>query len=83
MRVILPADVTGDPDTLNSAARPLNVSPTLVTNENPISAATSARKVGAAAAPVVGPASTVFAVCVFHAIVSVPAVVTGEPVTAN
>jgi predicted transcriptional regulator len=46
------------------------------------SALTSARKVGAAAAPELGPANTVFAVCVFGVSVSVPLEVTGEPLTA-
>ena len=83
LNVMLPAEVTGEPETVNNADRPLSVMPTLVTNEKPISAATKARNVGTAATPAVGPASTVFAVCVFHAIAIVPADVTGDPVTAN
>lgn len=39
------------------------------------------RKVGAAAAPVVGPANSVLAVCVASVPVSVPDVVTGDPLT--
>src|SRR2546421_11696668 len=46
-----------------------------------ISAATSARNVGVAAAPEAGPAKTVFAVCVVNDPVNVPDEVTGEPVT--
>ena len=46
-----------------------------------MSAATSARNVGAAAAPVVGPAQTRFAACVASVTASVPVVVTGEPPT--
>src|SRR5437016_2366913 len=47
------------------------------------SAATSARKVGTLAAPVVGPAHTVLAVSVAFVNVNVPVVVTGEPLTIN
>ena len=45
------------------------------------SAATRDRNVGAAADPVVGPANTLFAVCVASVPVSVPVAVTGEPET--
>ena len=45
------------------------------------SAATSARNVGVAATPVVGPLNTVLAVCVASVPVNVPEVVTGEPLT--
>lgn len=48
-----------------------------------ISAATSERNEGAATAPVVGPANTVFAVCVANAAVSVPEDVIGEPLTVK
>jgi len=47
------------------------------------SAPTNARNVGAEAAPVVGPAHTVLAVCVLSVAVSVPEPVTGLPVTVN
>jgi hypothetical protein len=40
-----------------------------------------ARNVGVAAAPLVGPANTVFADCVASDAVSVPDVVTGDPLT--
>lgn len=46
-----------------------------------ISDATKDLKVGAAAAPVVGPANTVFAVWVANVPVNVPEVVTGELLT--
>src|SRR5271166_7184227 len=49
----------------------------------PMSAATSARNVGCAAAPVVGPAQTVFALWVALVIASVPAPVIGEPPTVK
>jgi hypothetical protein len=45
------------------------------------SAIPSARKVGAAAPPDAGPAKTVFALCVASVPVSVPLVVTGDPLT--
>ena len=48
-----------------------------------MSAATSARNVGVAAAPVVGPENTVFAVWVARVSPSVPVVVTGEPLTLS
>ncbi len=48
-----------------------------------MSAATSARKVGAAALPVVGPAKTRLADCVALVTASVPEVVTGVPETEN
>ena len=47
------------------------------------SAPTSARKVGDAAAPVVGPAQIVFAVWVLREAVSVPVLITGLFVTVN
>jgi hypothetical protein len=47
------------------------------------SATTNERNVGAAAAPVVGPASMRFADCVAHEIANVPVVVTGDPLTVN
>ena len=43
------------------------------------SALTSARKVGVAAEPELGPASTIFALCVLSVSVIVPEVVIGEP----
>src|SRR5579864_5454891 len=48
-----------------------------------ISAATRALKVGAAAAPLVGPARAVFAVWLARTAVRVPVVVTGEPETVR
>ena len=45
------------------------------------SASTSFRNAGCAALPLVGPANTVFAVCVFNVMSTVPVVVTGEPLT--
>ena len=48
-----------------------------------ISAVTSARNVGVAELPVVGPASTVLAVCVTSVGASVPELVTGEPGTVE
>jgi hypothetical protein len=48
-----------------------------------MSADTRARKVGAAAEPVVGPASTVLADSVFAVTANVPLVVNGDPVTVN
>src|SRR5579885_839910 len=47
------------------------------------SAPTRARNVGAAAAPELGPAHTVLALCVARPRVMRPFVVTGEPVTLN
>jgi hypothetical protein len=44
------------------------------------SAITNALKVGWAAAPLLGPAKIILAVCVFKVSVKVPEVVTGEPV---
>jgi hypothetical protein len=46
-----------------------------------MSASTNALHVGTASAPVLGPNNAVFATCVEKARVSVPVVVTGEPVT--
>src|SRR5688572_30587419 len=46
-----------------------------------ISASTSARKVGAASAPALGPAQTRLAPCVARSKVSVPAPTTGLPLT--
>ena len=46
-----------------------------------MSAATKARNVGVAAAPVVGPAHTRFAACVARVTANVPVLVTGEPPT--
>src|SRR6185312_16108769 len=64
------------------AAVPSPVSAVIALGVRPgISAATSARKAGVAAAPVVGPANTVLADCVRNAPVNVPAVVTGLPLT--
>jgi hypothetical protein len=48
-----------------------------------MSAATSARNVGASEPPVAGPAKIVFAVCVASVAVSVPVDVTGDPVTVK
>ena len=48
-----------------------------------ISAATRARKVGAAAEPLAGPANTAFAPCVFNVAVNVPDDVTGLFVTVK
>jgi hypothetical protein len=45
-----------------------------------MSATTMPRKLGCAAEPVVGPANTIFAACVARVSVSVPVVVTGDPV---
>ena len=47
-----------------------------------MSAVVKARKVGAAAAPLDGPAKTVFTAWVVNAPVSVPLLVTGDPETA-
>jgi hypothetical protein len=47
------------------------------------SAGAMARKVGAAALPEEGPAKNVLAVCVARTAVSVPAVVTGDPLTVK
>mgnify|MGYP000724067725 CR=1 FL=1 len=54
-----------------------------VDDKSGMSPATSARNVGAAALPDAGPENTRFAVCVASEPVSVPDVVTGEPVTVN
>ena len=48
----------------------------------PKSAAARARNAGAAALPEIGPANTVFAVCVSKAGANVPVAVTGDPLTA-
>lgn len=46
-----------------------------------MSAVVNARKVGVAAAPLLGPANKVFTACVVSAPVNVPLLVTGEPDT--
>src|SRR5574337_1510372 len=80
----VPLVVTGEPESENSAGME---SPTLVTVPVPTppgrSPSTSARKVGCAAPPDVGPAHTVLAVSVALPIASVPALVTGEPEIVN
>src|SRR5574340_1687323 len=80
----VPLVVTGVPATENSAGIER---PTLVTLPVPTppgrSPSTSARKVGCAAPPDVGPAHTVLAVSVALPIASVPALVTGEPLIVN
>lgn len=48
-----------------------------------ISSATAVLKVGAAAAPLVGPANKVFAACVARTAVNVPLEVTGDPETVR
>src|SRR6516225_6008495 len=83
----VPEVVIGDPPTeaLNTLPGTVRVCATEVTVPVPagMSAATSARKAGAAGAPVVGPAHTVLAVSVALVAVSVPDPVTGDPVTVN
>ena len=59
----------------------LNAAWYCVTADCGISAATMARNAGAAATPVVGPAKTVFAVCVARVSARVPLLVTGDPPT--
>jgi hypothetical protein len=78
----VPAVVIGDPVIASHEGA---VSATLVTTPLGISAATSARNPGCAALPVVGPAHTVFAVCVCLPTVmfSTPALVSGAVVTLN
>ena len=79
VRVSVPEDVTGLPDTVNSVGAD---NPTLVAYERAgMSAATSERKVGAVAAPVDGPANTKLADCVVRVPVRVPDAVTGLPDT--
>ena len=80
----VPEVVIGEPLMLNSVG---TVMATLVTVPVPtppgMSARTSARKVGSATPPEVGPAQTVFAVSVALPIVIVPAVVTGDPLIVS
>jgi hypothetical protein len=80
----VPEVVIGLPLIANSTG---TVAATLVTVPEPTppgkSAVTSARNVGCAALPVVGPAHTVFAVSFTFEIANVPVLVTGEPITWN
>ena len=65
----------------NNGNRLVAVVVSLVMPKAGMSAVVKARKVGAAAAPLDGPAKTVFTAWVVNAPVSVPLLVTGEPET--
>ena len=82
-----PPTGAAQPDTVSTQfeadAPDVGTAPPLVFVNKGKSSPTSALNAGAAAAPLVGPANTWFAACVFNAPTHVPEVVTGQPVNVN